>query len=266
VELFDQQILDIRRFIKCKKEAKQCVHEIQCAGTPTDLLEDLPVRYGPDNPPAVILKEEAFVELGHPLQGSVSLVLWTRQEELIRDGRITRIGPDIQEAGGQSLPFGQVIMVGGSGFERKDLPGIERARNLSHLLDGYMIRNVPGKLWSRVSCGAARKGFSLEILGRVLMAHYRRLFASLEAMEILFVTSSKAEVEELEGISLAAERKNISVRKLTRTQEGIYECEEIDCETCSDKPVCDVIRDVIVIRKGGRITGVKIIREKATPS
>jgi CO dehydrogenase/acetyl-CoA synthase beta subunit len=259
---FDEQILAIRRFAGKRKEEGQPLSETQCAISPENLFHGLPVRFGPDHPPSVILRENTFLELGNPLKGSASMVLWTRQAELIQDGLITRIGPDVPDAEGQSLPFGQVILLGGSRLEEKDLPRLERASNLSSLLEGYMIRHVPRKLWSRVSREAAEKGFRFETLGRAIMGHYKREFPLLERVEILFVTSSKADVEELEEIADEAKGKSLSIRKLTRTEEGIYECDELSCDDCPEKPTCDTIRDILVIRKKGKIVGIEIVRDQ----
>ena len=258
---FDEQILAIRGFTRESKEQGRPLSEIQCAGSPDGLLQGLAVRFGPDTPPSVILKEDTFIELGNPVNGSASMVLWTRQTELVRDGLIARIGPDVPEAEGQSLPFGQVILLGGSRLGEKDLAKLERASNLSSLLEGYMIRHVPRKLWSRVSCDAAAKGFCFETLGRALMAHYKTTFPLLEAMEILFVTSSKSDVEELEGIGLEAKGKSLSIRKLTRTEDGNYECDDLSCDECPEKPACDTIRGVMVIRKKGKVVGIEVVRE-----
>ena len=260
---FDEQILAIRNYTGKKKEEGRSLSETQCAGPPEALLAGLPVRFGPGTPPTVILKEDTFVELGNPLHGSASMVLWTRQAELIHDGLVTRIGPDIHDAEGQSLPFGQVILLGGSRLEEKDLPSLERAGNLSSHLEGYMIRHVPRKLWSRVSRGAAAQGFRFETLGRALMAHYKKTFPLLERVEILFVTSSKADVEQLEDIAIQAKGRSLSIRRLTRTEDGAYECENLSCDDCPEKPACDTIRDVLVIRKKGKIVGIEVIRDKA---
>lgn len=258
---FDEQILAVRGFLRERQERGSLLRHVLCRGSSEELVRGLPVRFGPGMTPFVILKEETFVELGNPLQGSTSMVLWSQQTELIQDGLIRWIGPDIPESHAQSLPFGQVILVGGRQLQERDLPNIERARDLSHHLEGYMIRHVPRKLWSRVSNEAARKGFSFETLGRALMARYKGEFPLVEAVEILFVTSSKADVEELEKIAVEAQGKSLSIRKLTRTQDGAYECDELNCESCPEKPTCDTIRDVLVIRKKGKITGIQIIRE-----
>ncbi len=258
---FDEQILAIRGFVKKRKEEAKPFSSIQCASSPEEILQGLPVRFGSGSPPTVILKEDTFAELGNPVRGSASMVLWTRQFELIQDGLITCIGPDIPDAEGQSLPFGQVLLLGGAGLEEKALPGLERASNLASLLEGYMIRHVPRKLWSRVSREAAAKGFDFETLGRALMAHYKKTFPLLERTEVLFVTSSKEDVEELEGIGLQAKGKSLAIRKLSRTEDGAYECDDLSCEECPEKPTCDSIREVLVIRKKGRVVGIEVVRD-----
>ncbi len=220
------------------------------------------MRFETGTPSPVILQEDTFVELGNPLQGSASMVLWTRQAELIQDGVIARMGPDIPESEGKSLPFGQVILLGAGGLQEKDLAGLERASNLGSLLEGYMIRHVPRKLWSRVSHEAAARGFRLETIGRAIMARYRRSFSLLEKVEILFVTSSKEDVRELEGIGLAAKGKSLAIRKLSRSAEGVYECDDLSCDDCPEKPTCDTIREVLVIRRKGKVVGIEVVRDK----
>lgn len=262
---FDEQIFAVRAFLKARLGAGHgaCAGRVSCRGSAEELLAGLPVAFNPTPRPFVILKEETSVELGNPIQGSASMVLWTPQAELVQDGVVTWIGPDIPDAPGQSLPFGQVILAGASRLEDKDLPRLERASDLSHRLEGYMIRYLPRKVWSRVSREAAARGFRFETLGRALMAHYKMQFPALEAVEVLFVTSSRQDVEELEKIAREAQGKSLSIRKLTRSRDGTYECDELNCETCPEKSTCDTIRDVIVIRKKGKIAGIQVIREPA---
>jgi hypothetical protein len=258
---FDEQILAIRAFVRKSKKSGRALSHIPCGSSPDELLQGLPVRFGSDSPATVILKEDTFAELGNPLHGSASMVLWTRQVELIQDGLVTRVGRDIPDAEGESLPFGQVILRGGTAAEEKDLVRFERASNLASLLEGYMIRHVPRKLWSRVSREAVAKGFCFETLGRALMAHYKMRFPQLDRTEVLFVTSSKADVEDLDRIGLQAKGKSLSIRKLTRTEDGGFECEDLSCDDCPEKPTCDSIREVLVIRKKGKVVGIEVVRD-----
>jgi len=261
--VFDEQILAVRAFMARQKTASPSFHEQRLPSDPEALLRGLPVGFDPERKPFVLLKEDTFTELGNPTAGSASMVLWTRQAELVRDGLLTRIGPDIAGSEGACLPFGQVVLLAGGGLADGQAADLDRAADLGHALEGYMIRRVPRKLWSRVSRDAAGRGFSLEALGRALTARYRQRFPELEAVEVLFVTSSKEDVEELGAIALKARGKGLSLRKLSRTGDGAYECEDLNCESCPEKPTCDTLREVLVIRKKGRITGVRIVRGPA---
>ncbi len=71
----------------------------------------------------------------------------------------------------------------------------------------------------------------------------------------------RADVEELEGIGLEAKGKSLSIRKLTRAEDGNYECEDLSCDECPEKPACDTIREVMVIRKKGKVVGIEIVRD-----
>ena len=260
MELFDQHIIDVRTFVTRKRKYDACLRVIECARSAEQLLKGLSAQYNGSNQPFVVLKEDTFVELGNPLQGSSSMLLWSRQPELIQDGNITIIGPDIPESEGRSLPFGQVIMIGGTRLKEEDLAKMERASDISHRLEGYMIRQMLGKLWSRISNAAAKKGFSFKTLGSALMLHYRMQFVELEAIEILFVTRSKEDVAELEAISREAKSRSYSIRKLVRTGDGTYECNDLNCDVCPDRSACETIREVLVIRKGGKVAEIKVLR------
>ena len=50
---------------------------------------------------------------------SVSCLIWTQKPDLIRDGKINLIGPDIKDSPEKSLPFGKVVLIGVSGFDEE---------------------------------------------------------------------------------------------------------------------------------------------------
>jgi CO dehydrogenase/acetyl-CoA synthase beta subunit len=222
---------------------------------------ELSVRYGRGIPPFVVLNEDTAVELGSPLVGSTGMVLCTGDKDLVNDGRITLIGPDIPEMIGKSVPFGQVILIAGATLTDDDLPKIERTRDISGLLEGYMLRQAPKKIWSRVSKEAVRKGFNLATLGAALMRNYREKF-SVDAVEILFVTASREAIDALSVIGDKAHQHSLAVRKDVRQRSGLLSCEGVDCNVCPDKLSCDTIRDIRVIRKAGKIERIEFIRKE----
>jgi CO dehydrogenase/acetyl-CoA synthase beta subunit len=95
----------------------------------------------------------------------IGKMVFTDRPEIIRDGRITVIGPDIPDGGGMSLPFGQVLMIGGSELDDRDHEALKHAGNIGDQIQGYMVRSYTQSIWSRIDKDAAA-GFSFETFGR----------------------------------------------------------------------------------------------------
>lgn len=230
------------------------VREIDCPTSMSELLEGLPVRVGPGASAGLILRGDTATELGNPDAGSAALLLWTDNPSLIRDGKITLIGPDISESAGSSLPFGQVLMVGGEGLSEKEHERLESSQYVAGQIEGYMIKSTPGHMWCRVSKEALGKGFRFETLGRALMTIFKSETPKVQAVEVIFVTSSKDDLEPLVSIGeqVAQISRNITkdVWKAKGYDLDVIECTlGWDCRSCDYKPVCDDIRKVVKVRK-----------------
>lgn len=236
MEIFDLMIKELRQRIEHWIEQGRKISEKQCPQSVKKLKENLPTS----NQPRIILKEDTFVELGNPKTASAALVLWTEKSELVRDGKITIVGPDIPEAEG-NLPFAQVLIAQTRGLEPKDYRLL--SRNQYDLnLEGYMLRAVPQhqRVWSRVSREAVEKGFTLETLGKALMVSLKEKPPRAEAVEVIFVTSSEEDVRELGKITEEAWKIAAPV-KSTPTY---------DCTTCENKEICDEIWKMLQLRLG----------------
>jgi acetyl-CoA synthase len=171
---------------------------------------------------------------------------------LVTDGKITLIGPDIPESPGASLPFGQLLIVAGSGLTEKDHQTLEHTQFVADRIEGYMIRSVAQVIWSRVSKEAAAKGFRFESLGRALMSIFKTDVPKVQAMEILFVTSGKDDLEPLSTMGAQVNKIFKSMLREDWKARGfnVYECASgYDCKACPDQPVCDDIKEVIKVRK-----------------
>jgi len=241
----------VREYVAQKREEGRPIREIDCGAGAEGLLEALPVRVGPEVSKGIILKEDTFVELGNPSVASSSFVVWSDEPQALEDGRITCIGPDLGASEGQSLPFGQVMIVCGAGLDEEHYLELERTQYTSDQIEGYMLRSVPRRVWGRVSKQAAASGFCLETLGRALMSIFREKHPLIEAAEVLFVTSSKEDVDQLDGIAADVRQFSGELRKLVRQQDGSYDCAEYNCTTCDEKTVCDSVREWIKVRRKG---------------
>jgi len=58
----------------------------------------------------VVLADEVGVELGNPQMASTSALLWTENPDLVSDGKITLIGPDMPSSKGQIFPSERLFL------------------------------------------------------------------------------------------------------------------------------------------------------------
>jgi CO dehydrogenase/acetyl-CoA synthase beta subunit len=252
VATFDEYIKKVAQCVEEIRRDGRQVRDFDCAGNPSELAEELPVRVGQQASSGIILRSDTFAELGSPDAGSCAFVLWTGKPSLIRDGRITLIGPGIQESAGASLAFAQVLMVAGEDLGDEEHSTLDQSQYVSDQIEGYMIRSTPGRMWSRISKDAAAKGFDFDVLGKALMVLFKSEMAKIQAMEVVFVTSGREDVQRLDEIAEQVRTIGKNIVRKTWLAKGydILECTlGWDCKSCSDQAVCDEIRDVVKIRK-----------------
>lgn len=242
--LFDAYIEKMHEFVE---ELRVAGRSVKVWRAPVSgLIDNLPIEVGAGANRGIILRGDTYAELGNPEVGSAAISLFTNTPGLIQDGRITLIGPNIDSIGGQSLPFGQIVLVGGKELQNEDVEKLQRAGIVGDRIEGYLIRSLPQNIWSRVSKDAAAKGFSFESLGKALMFLYKAENPKIETMEVIFVTSGKEDVKELG--ELAVQVRKISremVRENWKIKGYDIDCSQ-NCLACADKPVCDDIREVLL--------------------
>jgi len=241
--LFDAYIEKMHEYVSHMQVAGRAVNEWRVPVS--ELRNNLPVAVGPGANIGIILRGDTYVELGNPEAGSAAISLFTDQVELVNDGRITLIGPDMDKIGGQSLPFGQIVIVGGEGLENSDYEALQRAGIVGDMIEGYQMRSLPRNIWSRVSKDSAGKGFCFESLGKALMVLYKTANPKIGAMEVIFVTSGKEDVKWLGDISAQVQKITREIVRETWKIRGFdIDCSQ-NCSACADKPVCDDIREVL---------------------
>ena len=252
MSIYDAYIPKIADYVADLQSKGRRLREFRCPSDVSQLLEGMPVLVGPGASQGIILRGDTFVEIGNPEAGSAAFLLWTDNPALVTDGKITLVGPDIPESPDASLPFGQVLIVAGSELSEKDNQTLEHSQFVADRIEGYMIRSVAQLIWSRVNKEAAAKGFRFETLGRALLSIFKTDVPKVQAMEILFVTSSKDDLEPLGTIGAQVNKIFKSMLREDWKARGfnIYECASgYDCKACPDQPVCDDIKEVIKVRK-----------------
>ncbi len=242
---------EIRIFLKEKKEKNENYKEFKC--DPDHLMEGLSIKVGPGSGENILLKDDTFTELGSPQTASTAFIVLINFPHLMEDGKITLLGPDIPEAGGKALDYGQVLLIGGANLTDNHYKTIERAQFVGDQIEGFMIRTVPQKLWCRISKGVVKKNFSFETLGRALMHIFKTKFPLIEKMEAIFVTSNRQDVELLDQIGKKVRSKysKLFQKEMRERIERIRtDCDNPwDCDTCPDRITCDEIEDMVRMSK-----------------
>jgi CO dehydrogenase/acetyl-CoA synthase beta subunit len=249
MSVFDAYIQKVAEYVEALRAKGVDTKEFTCLETLDRIKEGLPVQVGPNAHRGIILRSDTYLELGNPLAGSCAFVLWTEKPSLVREGKVTLLGPDIPESADGSLPFAQILIVGGEELSDKDHESLVQHQYVSDRIEGYMIKSAPDRVWGRVSKDAAKKGFDFETLGKALLGIVRSEEPRVQAMEIVFVTTSKEDVGGLANI--AAQIRKISkdiVKENWKIRGYDIECAS-DCSSCGEKVVCDDIREVISVRK-----------------
>jgi len=260
MSIFDAYVKKIHDYVEeMEGKGNTCVYH-----SPTEvneLIEEIPVKVGAGASPGIILRSDTYVELGSPDAGSCALLMWTDNPSLVNDGRITLIGPDIPESGGASLPFGQIVLVAGAELSEQEHSVLDQSQYVADRIEGYMIKSTPERMWSRVGKEVAEKGFGFNALGKALMVILKSEVSKVQAVEVLFVTSGKDDVQRLDDIATQVRSISKNIVRETWLARGydVLECTfGWDCNSCSYRPVCDEIREVISVRKKkGRDSGTK---------
>ena len=84
------------------------------------------------------------------------------------------------------------------------------------------------------------------------MVIFKSGMPKVQAVEVVFVTSSKEDVQQLDGIAAQVRKiaKDIVAKAWKAKGIDILECTfGWDCTSCPDRPVCDDIREIITVRK-----------------
>ncbi len=250
--VFDAYIEQTDRYVEEMRTRGRLVRELSRTSSPADISATLPFGIGPGASPGIVMKPDTFLELGSPAAGSCAFALSSDHPALIRDGRVRLIGPDVPEAPLATLSFGQVIMAAGEALADEDHQALVQSQYIGDQVEGYMVKSTPGHIWTRVSRAVAGKGFCFELLGKALIQLVKAQLPKATAVELLFVTSGRSDVQSLGEIGAR-------VNDLAREIRGrLWKGRGIDladcafgghCGTCEDKSVCQEINSITLSRR-----------------
>ena len=153
----------------------------------------IPVPYSPAFEGERIRKDDMHVEFGGQRTPAFE---WLRMLDTgeVEDGKIELKGPDVDsvEAGGK-IPLGVVVEVAGRKMQADFEPVLERQiHTFMNEAQGLWHMGQRDNNWIRISKDAAKAGFKLEHIGKLLHAMYHEQYSSiLDKMQVKIFTDEK---------------------------------------------------------------------------
>lgn len=215
-------------------------------------IDDARCSYGEGAGGGVVMRRDIGIELGGGSAATCAMVLTTSDGDLVRDGRVSVIGPDFDEVEeGAVLPFAQMVLIGGSSLTGTDVQALEEIQKVRNWVHGYQVRTTTNEIAARVSKELKAAGFTLGHLGKALAALARSAHPEAAKVEVVFVTASSDEVKALRPLANRWVDRSREIRRCAMAEIGI----DIDCPSgghcgkCKDKDTCDQVRRIQAMRR-----------------
>lgn len=207
--------------------------------------EEFPFDINPMYEGERVRKAGMYVELGGPNKPGFELVLFEPDPEKITDGKVTLIGPDLEEMeeGGQ-YPYAMIYTVYGEQIEKDLEPVIERRNHeFQGYLQGYMHLNQRSEIWIRISKDALKKGLkSLNQIAKASITLFKAELPFIEKMEATYITDEGEVLKRLEETNKIYEARDLRVRDLhDEDVDEFYQCTL--CQSFAPTNVCVVSPD-----------------------
>lgn len=183
---------------------------------------------------SLVLQDDTALELGGA-EGSLFIILWTEQDNIIHPGRISLVGPDLTETEKSKLSLTQIILVNGALRDEYETCQVLQDLIFATCLKYVSVRFWPDrqKVWYRVSKKALESGFNLKRCGCTMLNQLERLPA-VKGAEIIMSTE-QLKLQPLLGHAAA------KTREIMEALIKIHEELNFDCENCDYWEVCNEV-------------------------
>jgi acetyl-CoA synthase len=215
---------------------------IEVRGLKVKITEiDIPVSVSPAFEGERIRKEEMYCEFGGQRTPAFE---WLRMRDIseVEDGKVQVKGADVDslEAGGK-LPLGIIIEVAGRKMQADFEPVLERqVHTFSNEAQGLWHMGQRDINWVRISKDAAKAGFKLEHIGKLLHAKFHGEYSSIvDKVQVKIFTDEKQVLKLREQAqAVYAERDARLAGMQDEDVETFYSCTL--CQSFAPNHVCVV--------------------------
>ena len=188
----------------------------------------------------LVLMRDAAFELGGSGKGAVNFTCVTSDPNLIDTDEVLLYGSDLKEIKGD-VPFARIVVLGVDGISGEEQDAYNAIRNMEfvkyHVFpEGYMMRVSPesSREQIRVSKKAIKKGISFYKVGCDFIKQYKKN-PNITNVRVIFITKNV----DFKTLHDTAKKIDDVTKTMNTILEGMPE--DLDCASCSFKPVCDEV-------------------------
>jgi acetyl-CoA synthase len=201
----------------------------------------IPVAVSPAFEGERIRKEDMHCEFGGQRTPAFEWIR-TREIDEVEDGKVIVVGPDVDtlEEGGK-LPLGIIVEVAGRKMQPDFEPVLERqVHTFLNEAQGLWHMGQRDINWVRISKNAAKAGFKLEHIGKLLHAKYHDEYSSIvDKVQVKIYTNEKDVLRLREqALAVYAERDARLEGMTDEDIETFYSCTL--CQSFAPNHVCIV--------------------------
>lgn len=245
-------IIHLRKFIENQGKNSKKLTIYKAVGDFSHYFNELGISVDLDKNKEIILQDETQLELGGLNRKSFSLIYPSIELKEIKDGKISLLGPEIQEMNEPSVDFGLFFLIQAKSLSEKEFNNLKSINFISDGIEGFLIRTIPRRFWCRISTDVIKKKFSFEFLGNAIFYLYKQKFKDLiESMEIFFINSYPNLIDEFVSIvsGIIAHVNDRWIKKVEEWRKRI-DCEyDWGCEICPYQKECYQIKQVLIERE-----------------
>jgi acetyl-CoA synthase len=198
----------------------------------------IPVLYGPAFEGERVRRENLKIEFGSKYSCAFEYLV-SRPMEMVDDGEVELIGPDITEAGGKAMPLGIYVEVASRNFNKDFEPILERQiHRYINEAQGVMHMGQREMIWVRISQEAFDKGFRLKHIGVLIHAMLHKDFGAIvDKVQVTLFTKEEDVKKHLKGAIDAFVARDERLKGLTDEKVNtFYSCAL--CQSFAPNHIC----------------------------
>ena len=188
----------------------------------------------------LVLQSDAAYELGALGLGSANYICTTTSSDLVNRDEVVLYGPDLK-AIKKDVPFARIVLLRVGVLDGEDEEVYRALKDIEfckyHVYpEGYMVRMSPEshREQVRVSKKAIKKGISFYKVGCDFIKQYKKN-PNITNVRVIFITKNV----DFKTLHDTAKKIDDVTKTMNTILEGMPE--DLDCASCSFKPVCDEV-------------------------